>query len=151
MRPLDVPAVHTPAPHWRRDVKRVLIVDDDDAFRAFTERVLKYAGYDTLKACSGLEAIDTASSVGRLDLLLTDFAMPQMTGDELGRRLRRTDSDLKILYLTGFSDDLFRRKMTLWDREGYLDKPCSIRGLLEAVSLLLCGSTTPVETTPFAL
>jgi len=66
--------------------------------------------------------------------------MPQMTGDELARRLRQTEQrGLKVLYLTGFSDRLFKEKVTLWEDEAFLDKPCGVKGLLQAVSLLLFG------------
>ena len=61
--------------------------------------------------------------------------MPEMTGDELGRRLRSSEPRLKVLHLTGFSDRLFKEKATLWEDEAYLDKPCSPKGLLQAVSL----------------
>jgi len=44
-----------------------------------------------------------------------------------------------VLYLTGFSDHLFKEKATLWADEAFLDKPCSVKGLLEAVSLLVSG------------
>jgi hypothetical protein len=44
-----------------------------------------------------------------------------------------------VLYLTGFSDHLFKEKVTLWADEAFLDKPCSPKGLLEAVSLLVSG------------
>ena len=46
---------------------------------------------------------------------------------------------LKVLYLTGFSDRLFKEKMTLWEDESFLDKPCSVKGLLQALSLLAFG------------
>jgi len=72
-------------------------------------------------------------------LLVTDLMMPQMTGDELARRLRLGEPDLKILYLTGFSDRLFKDKVTLWENEAYLDKPCTLKSLREAVSLMLSG------------
>jgi len=44
-----------------------------------------------------------------------------------------------VLYLTGFSDRLFKEKVTLWADEAFLDKPCSVKGLLQAVALLLFG------------
>ena len=66
--------------------------------------------------------------------------MPQMAGDELARRLRRDEPKLKILYLTGYSDRLFKDKVTLWEDEAFLDKPCTVKSLKEAVSLLLSGS-----------
>ena len=59
--------------------------------------------------------------------------MPQMTGDELARRLRQQEPSLKVLYLTGFSDRLFKEKVTLWQDEAFLDKPCSVQGCIEAV------------------
>jgi DNA-binding NarL/FixJ family response regulator len=62
-----------------------------------------------------------------------------MTGDELARRIRASTPGIKVLYLTGFSDRLFKEKVTLWADEAFLDKPCSVKGLLEAVSLLLFG------------
>jgi two-component system cell cycle sensor histidine kinase/response regulator CckA len=65
--------------------------------------------------------------------------MPEMSGDELARRMRLAQPSLKVLYLTGFSDKLFHEKSTLWQDEAFLEKPCSVRGLLEAVSLLLTG------------
>jgi two-component system cell cycle sensor histidine kinase/response regulator CckA len=70
---------------------------------------------------------------------VTDVMMPKMTGDELARRLRQNQPGLKVLYLTGFSDRLFKEKVTLWQDEAFLDKPCSVKGLLEAVSLLVSG------------
>ena len=71
-----------------------------------------------------------------------------MAGDELASRLRQRDPDLKVLYLTGYADQLFKSKHTLWDGEAFLEKPCSIGGLLEAVSLLLRGkvSSEPIDT-----
>ena len=74
--------------------------------------------------------------------------MPQMTGDELARRVRVTKPGMKVLYLTGFSDRLFKEKVTLWADEAFLDKPCSVKGLQQAVSLLLFGRfEVPLETT----
>jgi two-component system cell cycle sensor histidine kinase/response regulator CckA len=116
-----------------------LVVDDEDSVRRFVERVLQEAGYTTSTASDGPEAIEVASTLETFDILVTDVMMPQMTGDELARRLRASRPSLKILYLTGFSDRLFKEKVTLWADEAFLDKPCSIRGLLEAVSLLVSG------------
>jgi two-component system cell cycle sensor histidine kinase/response regulator CckA len=118
---------------------RVLIVDDEEPVRRFVQRVLSEAGYDTATAGSGAEAQEMAQKQAPPDLLLTDVNMPQMLGDELARRLRQIEPSLKVLYLTGFSDQLFKEKVTLWEDEAYLDKPCSVKGLLEAVSLLMFG------------
>src|SRR5262245_3347791 len=117
----------------------ILVVDDELSVRKFVERALAEAGYTTTSASDGPEAIAIAAKLEQLDMLVTDVMMPQMTGDELARCLRVERRGLKILYLTGFSDRLFKEKVTLWADEAFLDKPCSVKGLLEAVSLLLFG------------
>ena len=117
----------------------VLVVDDEQSVLKFVERVLSEAGYTTTSASGGPEAIEAAAKLEDFDILVTDVMMPQMTGDELARRLRVGRPSLKILYLTGFSDCLFKEKVTLWADEAFLDKPCSVNGLLQAVSLLLFG------------
>ena len=118
---------------------RVLVVDDEESVRRFVERALREAGYQTTMAADGLEAIEKCSTQKTFDIVVTDVMMPKMTGDELARRLRQLEPGLKVLYLTGFSDRLFKEKVTLWQDEAFLDKPCSVKGLLEAVALLLFG------------
>jgi len=127
--------------------KTVLVVDDEESVRLFVERVIRDAGYRTEVAADGPEALEIAARLESLDLLVTDVMMPQMTGDELARRLRQSEPALKILYLTGYSDRLFKDKVTLWEDEAFLDKPCTVKGLQEAVSLLLSGrvGTQPAE------
>ena len=117
----------------------VLIVDDEEPVRKFVDRVLRDAGYQTTLAADGHEAIEAMQKLGGFNVVVTDVLMPQMTGDELARRLRQNEPDLKVLYLTGYSDRLFKEKVTLWEDEAFLDKPCGIKGLLEAVSLLVFG------------
>jgi CheY-like chemotaxis protein len=119
--------------------RHVLIVDDEDLVRKFVERVLREGGYQTSVASDGAEALEVAAKLDTLDILVTDLMMPKMTGDELARRIRATIPGVKVLYITGFSDRLFKEKVTLWADEAFLDKPCSVKGLLEAVSLLLFG------------
>lgn len=123
----------------RERALKVLIVDDEEPVRRFVERVLREAGYQTVLAGDGPEALEVAEKLGSFDLLLTDVMMPQMTGDELARRLRQNEPSLRVLYLTGYSDRLFKEKVTLWEDEAFLDKPCSVKGLTEAVALLLFG------------
>ena len=121
----------------------LLIVDDDELVRKFLERVLKEAGYQTATASDGPEALEVATKLEKLDVLVTDLMMPQMTGDELARRLRSNDRTLRVLYLTGFADQLFKQKTTLSEDEAFLDKPCSVEGLLQAVRLLMFGRVSP--------
>lgn len=126
----------------------VLVVDDEDAVLRFVDRVLRDAGYKTAVANSGAEAIEVAKKVGPLGALVTDVMMPGMTGDELARTLRQTEPALKVLYLTGYSDRLFKEKTMLWADEAFLDKPCTVKGLREAVSLLITGKFEAPPPTP---
>jgi len=122
-----------------RTPARVLIVDDEEPVRRFVGRVLQDAGYETSVAGDGAEAIEVAGKLSGIDVLVTDVMMPNMLGDELARRLRQSEPDLKVLYLTGYSDRLFKEKGALWEAEAFLEKPCSVAGLREAVALLLYG------------
>ncbi|MBI3403817.1 MAG: response regulator [Acidobacteria bacterium] len=117
----------------------VLVVDDETSIRSYVSRVLEVAGYEVVIAGSGAEALERFKDMRRCDLVMTDLSMPNMNGDELARRLRLDDPDLKVLYLTGYSDRLFAEKQLLWDGEAFLDKPCSPKAVMEAVSLLLTG------------
>ena len=123
----------------------VLVVDDEPSIRALMSRVLQTAGYEVVIAASGAEAIARFRDMKHCDLVLTDLMMPEMNGDELARRLRADQPDLKVLYLTGFSDRLFAEKQMLWEDESFLDKPCSPKAVLEGVSLLLNGRTKAVR------
>jgi CheY-like chemotaxis protein len=95
------------------------------------------AGYETRIAHSGPSAIRAVENFGYPDLLLTDLKMPQMQGDELAAALRRGKPALKVLYLTGMSQELFRDRATLDVGEALIEKPCSAKQLLEGVSELL--------------
>jgi two-component system cell cycle sensor histidine kinase/response regulator CckA len=125
----------------------ILVVDDEEAVLRFVDRVLRDAGYKTAIANGGAEAIEVAKKVGPLGALVTDVMMPGMTGDELARMLRQTEPTLKVLYLTGYSDRLFKEKTMLWADEAFLDKPCTVKGLREAVSLLMTGKFEAPPTT----
>jgi len=134
------------APRARRASKsespRVLIVDDEAAVRTFVERVLRSAGYAIAVAAGGPEALSIAATEGPFDLLLTDVMMPEMHGGELARQLRRQHANLEVLYLTGYGDRLFKEK-TMWEGEAFLDKPCTVNGLLDAVALVLYRRALP--------
>lgn len=118
---------------------RILIVDDEEPIRRFVDRVLRDAGYVTLTAAGGVEALELAQKERAFDVVVTDLMMPGLSGDELARRLRQEEPKLKVLYLTGYSDRLFKEKVTLWQDESFLEKPCSVKGLKEAVALLFFG------------
>ena len=121
---------------------RVLVVDDEPAIRALANRTLRSAGYEVVTAADGVEGLDVDEHQPQpFDVFLLDVRMPNMTGDELAQRLRRRHPDCKVLYFTGFADQLFDTKSPLWDNESFIEKPATPTALLEAVSMLLYGHT----------
>ena len=122
----------TPAPH-------VVVVDDEPAVRQIVRRILEPAGYIVEEAEDPAQACATIGTKGPVDLLIADFRMPEITGDEVARRFRAAKPDVKVLFITGYADDLFTERSLLWDGEAFLEKPFSRKGLLEAASLLLFG------------
>ena len=120
---------------------RVLVVDDDEAVRTFVARALQKEGYEVVSTSDGRDALKVVDAQSRFDLCVLDVMMPGMTGDELGCLLRARDPDAKILYFTGYADRLFSERTSLGAHEAFLDKPVSMTGLCEAVSLMLYGRT----------
>ena len=120
---------------------RVLVVDDETSILTFAERVLTDAGYEVVAASDGPNALRLIEAQRPFDLFVVDILMPRMRGDELGRQLRRRDPDVKVLYFTGHSDELFEERNVLWQNEAFIEKPVTVTGLLEAASLLLFGHT----------
>ena len=124
----------------RRAPIRVLIVDDEEGMRLFLQRILHDAGYETVVAGDGDEAIALSATEAPFDLLVTDEMMPRMAGHQLARYMRERYLDIKVLYVTGFRDNVFAAKGSLWADEAFLDKPCSPDAVQQAVSQLMFGS-----------
>ena len=84
---------------------RVLLVDDDPQVRALSDRILRNAGYDVVVAGDGQAALARAAESGRFDLLLSDVVLPRMNGVVLARQLRARWPDLRVLLMSGYSDE----------------------------------------------
>jgi two-component system, cell cycle sensor histidine kinase and response regulator CckA len=114
-----------------------LVVDDEEPVRRFVSTALHRAGYEVTIGCDGPDALKIAESSAPFDMVVTDLLMPGMTGDELARQLRQRWPALRVLYLTGHADRLFAQRLTLWEGEAFLDKPCEVKALLEAAAMLM--------------
>ena len=124
---------------------RLLVVDDEDGVRQFIARVLCNAGYRVETVASGAEALETVDRGEQFDLVVSDVRMADLSGPQFVEQLRRRETDMKVLYVTGDSDQLFIERETLWVDEAFLDKPFTARGILESVSLLLFGHIAPPD------
>ena len=124
-----------------RQAPRVLVVDDEESIRAFASQALNRAGYQTIVASDGPEALRLAREHAPIDLLLVDLVMPGMRGDELAKLIRQQEPALKVIYLTGFRSQLFKYRPALWENEALIEKPASVQTLLDRVSTSLFGHT----------
>jgi CheY-like chemotaxis protein len=122
-------------------IPRILVVDDEQVILEFAHRVLSDAGYDVAIASRGVDALKLTDTQSPFDLFVIDVLMPEMRGDELAPRLFQRFPNAKVLYFTGHSDSLFETRNVLWESEAFIDKPVTIDGLLEAVSMILFGHT----------
>jgi signal transduction histidine kinase len=103
-------SVETQAPSAERGpnpgTETVLLAEDEDAVRLLVGRVLKKAGYTVLEAGNGVEALASfRTHAGRIDAVVTDVIMPQMSGPELVRRLLVEKPSLRVLYMSGYTQD----------------------------------------------
>lgn len=118
----------------------VLVVDDEAPIRQMEVRILQTGGYRVMAASGGLEAIAMLEDGMALDLLVADLDMPELSGEDMVRRIHTTRPNLKVLYVTAHIDRLLDARSLVWEGEAFLDKPFTAAGLLEAISLLLTGS-----------
>ena len=125
---------------------RILVVDDDQAFRIAIQHLLKKLGYAVSIADGGKAALEIAAQNKDIQLLITDLIMPGMTGVELAQKLQETNPRLPVLFTSGHLGMLFTsgnpRKTTApmgvpADSANFLRKPFSLAQLGERVRTLL--------------
>ena len=118
---------------------KILIVDDEPTVVTFVERVLNDAGYATVSASDGEQALALWAVAGPFSLLLTDVVMPRMSGPELARRLQAIRPELKVLCMSGYTDDSVVRHGVLGSGVAYLRKPLTAGLLARKVREVLDG------------
>jgi CheY-like chemotaxis protein len=116
-------------------LKRILVVDDDRTVLDVVSRAL--SEYKPWLARDPDEALATATQIGTLDLLITDYLMPSMTGEELIGRLREHWPTLPVLILTAHAEILNAENPPWWANEVHLAKPFAIDDLRAAVTGLI--------------
>ncbi len=136
--PRAAEAVPTGAPALeeapRGGTEAILVVEDDAQVRAVIVRILRAAGYHVLVAAGGEEALlRSAREPGRIDLLVTDVVMPGLRGRELAERLTAERADLRVLYVSGYTQGLFAGEGGLGVGADLLPKPFSPAALLARV------------------
>lgn len=113
---------------------RILLVEDEEAVRAGTKRILERAGYDVLEAADAAQAIELHGRQGPVDLLLSDVIMPgKLSGPALATELARAQPRLKVLFMSGYSGDLVTARGLLNEGVNLIEKPFSAAILLSKV------------------
>lgn len=118
----------------------LLLVEDDDAVRALSRHVLRECGYTLLEATHGREAIRVAQSHdGPIHLVLSDVVMPYLGGRQLAERLAEERPGLKMLFVSGYTDDAVVRHGILESDVAFLQKPFTPSALANKVRAVLDG------------
>jgi CheY-like chemotaxis protein len=126
----------------------LLLVEDDDQVRALCAKVLRQFGYDVIEAGRPSDAIAAAASFSsRIDLLLTDVVMPEMGGRLLAEHLANERPRMRVLFMSGYTDDATMRHGVLESAVSFIQKPFTPDGLARAVRQTLAGPPASREST----
>lgn len=117
----------------------VLLVEDDPSLRALAARVLRYQGYKVLEATNGHEAMGIAREniQERIHLLVTDVVMPYMGGSELVKRMKTLHSEIRVLFISGYTDHAITYHEGLKPGTPFLQKPFSPTALTKKIREVL--------------
>ena len=116
----------------------ILLVEDEESVRTFAHKTLKGYGYIILEASNGEEALRLAQGHGRkINLLLTDVVMPQMSGKELADRIKILWPDIKVLFASGYTDNAIVHHGILESGIHFLQKPFTPEALARKVREVL--------------
>jgi two-component system cell cycle sensor histidine kinase/response regulator CckA len=128
--------VEPPAP-----LATILVVEDEAGIRALVRKILRRQGYEVLEAANGQDALALCREHGqRVELLITDVLMPQMGGRELVERLQTQGHDMKVLYVSGYTDDTSVYSGDLPAGTAFLQKPFTLGSLLDKVKEVLASA-----------
>lgn len=119
----------------------VLLVEDEDAVRVFSTRALRNKGYNVLEARSGEEALSILEKEGsKVDLTVTDVVMPQMDGPTLYKKIREKWPNMKVIFVSGYTEDRLREQFTSGEVIYFLPKPFTLKQLAGKVKEVLGGA-----------
>lgn len=121
-----------------RGEETILVVEDERDVRSLIVQILGKQGYKVIEAENGVEAFEAgATQERRINLLLTDVVMPGMSGRELAEKLSRWQPEMKVLYMSGYTDDAMIRYGVLEAGMNFMQKPFSMEALTQKVRQIL--------------
>jgi two-component system cell cycle sensor histidine kinase/response regulator CckA len=112
----------------------IMLVEDDDPVRIFGARALRNKGYKVIEARSGEAALDVIRNAAEpINLLITDVVMPHMDGPGLVREVREICPEMKVIFISGYTEDAFRQRLDSDIGIEFLPKPFSLKELAAKV------------------
>ncbi|HUO54820.1 MAG TPA: ATP-binding protein, partial [Rhodoblastus sp.] len=112
----------------------VLLVEDEEAVRAFGARALTSRGYTVLEAESGVDALRVVEETDqRIDLVVSDVVMPEMDGPTMFGELRKRGIKCRVVFVSGYAEDAFAKNLPEGEDFGFLPKPFTLKQLIETV------------------
>jgi two-component system, cell cycle sensor histidine kinase and response regulator CckA len=116
----------------------ILLVEDEDAVRLFSARALRNKGYQVLEARSGEAALEIVGEhLDELDLIISDVVMPRMDGPTMIKEVRTRRADLPVIFISGYAEDAFRRRIDAGEEVNFLLKPFTLKQLAAKVKEVL--------------
>ena len=124
----------------------VLFVEDEESVRELVRDYLRNSGYRVLEAADGIQALAVAAAhSGPIHILVTDVVMPRLSGRELVTRITPARPDLKILYISGYTDDSIFRHGVLEGGVAFLQKPFNLKDLTQKIRQVLDRESASAE------
>ena len=119
-------------------VGTVLLVEDEDAVRAFAVRALASRGYTVLEASSGADALEVMDRHdGKIDLVVSDVVMPEMDGPTLLKEIRKRGVKVRIIFMSGYAEDAFKKNLEKDETFQFLQKPFTLKDLAAIVKKVI--------------
>jgi CheY-like chemotaxis protein len=116
----------------------ILLVEDEEMVRSLARKILTSRGYRVIEARDGEEAVESArQSLNPVDLVLTDMVLPGMGGSETASKIRVLAPEVKVLFMSGYTEDLLLRHAPLETGTAFLEKPFTPVGLARKVREVL--------------
>jgi CheY-like chemotaxis protein len=137
--PEDRVVAPRPATQQQGGVETILVVEDAEGLRGLAKRLLERQGYRVLVAANAAEAMQQFERHRSIDVLLTDVVMPGGSGPELANRLRQERASLKVIYMSGYTEDAITHHGTLMAGVAFVEKPFTAGTLGRKIREVLDG------------